>query len=454
MSDEVSSMLVLGKVARSSRGTFMGLAISGLLLVAGSIASVAGWTFFSDVLWGLSFASFAASALYAFFGKPIQAFQGYFDHTVGAFLKRDVDQGYARYLLERSPLDLVWRLCRPFVDKALSAQAARPITSRLQLRFTVERLEENTLGNGSQLMLVTLDHDWWALTGVKVHDLRELVPPVFVCEDSALNWPGITWLEDEGFIDLLWPIPAPWLGNNPHAGDLRARSDDRRWYSVTGLTIQEQPMAKSLASSSNPQEIRGAIEDACKRALKRLDGQERRDNERRLTDDVLEAFVKQCVLVSHVKADLKPTDVTIVATPAEKGFQIRIEVQSSYWVWVKGAREMEHLYRYDIPFDRPAFVGSIQFGLAALAPEGLEPMVNKWHLIPPTVRCGFDLEKPAERSRHDTQLLRWKVPDGAEAFGTPFLPGHGVTFMWTDPKAETRSTSGVGTSNSPATARH
>jgi hypothetical protein len=412
----------------------LGLTSSLVGIVVGAVSTAEGWYPVSIAIWAVSVPVFAVSVLQAWFGRPLRDLQGYFNTTVHALVGYTVDHAVGRYLSEElgtneATAKKVLQLCRPIVRRTLSAQLSKPFTARgLQLKYTVDRIEDNEFGCGSELIRVQWEHAWQLRASVPKPDLRDLMPPVFVCDDSALAIREIADLADAGVIDLLWPIPFEWVKRNRDA-KLAGQLRKWRWYSVQELWVNQRDVADCLTTSSKWHEIERVLSAACERRGSHLSAK------------ALRAFKSKCVFASYLKNELGD-DGIVNAVQTTNDYQIDILLKSSYWVWVKGPVPGQVLYRYEVAFDGPAFVSSIQFGLATREDNTPIPsqqaIFGRWSLIPPAIRAASPLLDYAPTKRIDEQSLRWPVLEGEN---TPFLPGHGVTFMWLDSREPTGGSS-------------
>lgn len=425
MSDEEdNSTQELIREAFTSRWNGIGLTGSLVLLVAGAVSIVQNAYLLSALTWGLGVPLFAVSVIHAWFRKPIRELKEYFDTTAGVFLGTGADQRLARFVIEEQPpLGVVWRLCQPIVQQTLELCQKRPTTSKLILRYKVDVIREDELGPGTQRMHVQWNHSWHALTSAKAVELEHLVLPLFVCEASAREIGGIAELEREGLIDLLWPIPAGWSGDHP-ISDLTKWP----WYSVEKLVVNNTlPLTDCMEDSNKREVIKRVLSQAC-------------DKDHQLLPKALNDFLDRCMQVTFVKEDRRAELVLPIEIQKDgrKNHRVMIELQSSYWVWVKGRHDLQVVYRYEVPFDRPAFVASIGFELASVGgkdsghPQRIPG--ECWLLNPESiVRSAYKLKADVGPNR---QVLEWPIPEEEDPNNTPFLPGHGVTFMWAPREAK------------------
>jgi hypothetical protein len=413
----------------TSRRTAVGTAASLLFAIAGAVSWSQGYGVASIILWAIDFSLITATAIYIYL-KPLRDVRDNFNRTVLALLGGEADQQVAQTLIRaQHPLPLVMDMCRPVVRRTLAVQLSRPITiTQLHLRYEVDRVEDGKIGKPSELMRIQWDHHWFSIAPSnsvehphskersKVPTLADLVVPLFVCESTVFALKDIKQLERDGKIELLWPVPA-WLEESEDRDHLRAEARKQDWYTPRDLRIDGDTVMASLKSSKEVADIRSVLLEAAKG--------------RTIPEETIKAFVDRCMSVHYVFSN-RP----VVGETTRNGFKYHIQQKSEFLVWVRGPSPEQILYQYQISFDRPAFVHSIRFGLATGGGNGsgdpAHAVSQRWCLYPPVVQCAFDLLDDTQRANQKEQLLEWRQTedeDGA-ASDTPFIPGHGVTFIW------------------------
>lgn len=307
---------------------------------------------------------------------------------------------------ERRAEEVLERLGAPVLRRTMDLQGTLPLETRLKMSFRGDREVNVSLG---ELLVVRRTISWTASLLKAETSLKQLVKPILVCTSYVRQIPWIRKLAEGGHIDLLWPIPSGWIEDEDFNNPLQ----EIKWLEFSKLKIgtygdvkldlmpkQGQPMSFDS--------IWGVLQASAPGKLPKLSSINEEDKKK---------LAKHCMQVLYIDSDEE------FLVPSKNGaFLVFIDQESTYRVWVKGTKKDQILFRYEIPFLRPAFVQDITFELA-------DPTLKDWILDPASVHCAFPLIDIDDKSRVDPerQDLCWS---GGPEEGTPFLPGHGVAFMW------------------------
>lgn len=295
----------------------------------------------------------------------------------------------------------------PVLARTLKLQGKHPLVTWLNMEFNGDREEDEQFG---ETLVVRRTIRWKASLLEKDTSLRHLIKPIFVCTSYVHQIPFMRELVGRGYIDLLWPIPWAWAERLEPNGYEQLKKFE--WLEYTRLDISPYSgKAKDKLIHLHPEKF-----DCIWKVLEKCVPSNELPVRSSIGADTEKALAKHCMSVLYIDEN-EIFDVP----PTKEGFTVSIDQESTYKVWVKGKESGDVLYRYDVPFLQPALVQGITFGL------GGQTCDKHWILDPASVNCAFLLANEEARTNPQRQSLSW---DEAPAEGTPFLPGHGVSFLW------------------------
>ena len=281
---------------------------------------------------------------------------------------------------------IVSDICLPISARTVAMHQGRPLMTALSMHLTLMAIEPAPIG-----LLAVIERDIEfdvPRLGTLTWDL--IAPPTLVVDYRALNMKTLTTLASRGKVDLLWPVNHEWL-------EVAGRDVPQiEWLRVTRLTVGGVDLSFPMAHPGTAAEFRQLLSAAEDESLGELDG-------------IREATLEVGGVEPPVGAEALPSGRAAV----------HVQSQSTYRVWVRDLADHD-LFRYVVPFWGPATVAQIRFQLGTDVRRHIR-------LDPATENTSFRLRQEAARFHGQDQGLTWDY--GADT-GTPFLPGHGVSFYW------------------------
>jgi len=334
-----------------------------------------------------------------------------FDRVATAATKAVISASSLESLSPEHAKFIAKELGGPVLVRTVNLQGEQPLTSQLEMTFRVINVESFKDDMGK---IITVERiiTWVPLfSNGTAGKLLDVIKPIIV-HSVGTKYHGLSKVRgivDHGMLETLWPIPEAWL----KPGDINELRQ-MNFLKVDCIEVGNDVITddSELGRYQSFMDFDKAAEDKIMNCLKGYIPSAKSDMK-------LEKELRSLLNIS----------VGIWWPPKEKirvNARSKISVTSKYKVWVRGGQE-EVLYRYQVPFIQPAFVRAIDFSLDSAVTEK-----EKWVLDPPHIQCAFPLTSASERQLQQSnamydQKLKWQ---GEGSYGTPFLPGHGVAFMW------------------------
>ena len=330
------------------------------------------------------------------------------DHALAEVLaERTTSLTLARFVPSDRLRTIVSDLCGPVVERALDLQGNHPVIKCLDIRLDVLRIEYrdsswNECGEADwawKLAVVKRSIAWDVIAPGTSLTLGSVFEPTFVCLDKVLAHEQLRNLDERG-PDYLLPLPWTWLDGDAPRGSF--------WLPKTDIVLPQLTVHGESIVPESPQHIEAELQSYPQWQEFHL-------------KEELDALFANCLCFWRVTEPNK--EIYLRDNYGNEG--LHMEAESTYRVCVRGRKEGQILYRYQIPFLRPTFVEKIEFRLS-------ERVAEEWILDPPSQSCAFQLHDHAVPDNEREQSLRW---EGNSGRGTPFLPGHAVTFLWRERKS-------------------
>lgn len=311
---------------------------------------------------------------------------------------------------------LIQKMFGPVIEESAKRQGDQPLVCGLDMTINVTKIEDLDSG---KLMVLNLREKWQHVLPAEETTGGTLFKPLLVCRSDVLQLRSVMELAREGVLELLWPAPYDWLlgGDNE---SLTEQVREVEWLTVKRLVINH---SKESNWQSRVRSIPLRAKDPAQRE---------RDLTRELTAlfgaglltkipaSEFRELADACFLIVNVDCPPEP----LKCIDFDGGYAVEIESERQYKVWVKGNGATDILYRYEIPFWRPTFIKTITFSLSELG------SASPWALDPASVNSTFLLTDEAAIGGPERQTVSFIRHEGI--YGTPCLPGHGVTFSWHD----------------------
>lgn len=328
-------------------------------------------------------------------------------------------------------VDDVWL---PVTSRLLLLQGNSPIADHVALRLTLESIELTQLpkadpkevrGRKTEAVATKAPSDgpasteaprleiatflqevtWKAVLPERSTGVGRVATPIFVCTSAVLHDPALVALEELGVARFYYPLHAAW-GVDISA----ARRFD--WISDFSLKVGSTRVPVLEVAPSSFVQIRDVL---AKHKVPENDVS---------TEDVAKRLFETCLrMVTVEDPDSDAFGCGKVKCPDGPPYEVALTEVMRYRVCIRGVRQGQLLYRYEVPIAQSCRIESIRCEIAG-GGAGLENIV----LEPPVVQCAFALADQGQANGPQKQWLTWKGPDGSTL--TPFLPGHGVTFVW------------------------
>ena len=364
--------------------------------------------------------------------KALDNMYDYFRKTANRVLEAKYIPELLQYRMEYEQSEVVFkRFAAPLLRFSIAAQRDSPIVGEYRQDVKAEEYEirsfkvDETSTVNAGLLRITNTTEWYAHATSVVKKASDLVCPWFVTSYKAWNRRLFQRIVRDGFVEPFYPVPAGWLtsaGKEEFSEEQLRELREVPWLEDLTVYANRQKMEQQelLIGSQISSKADEAWETLarCGVDVDKLKKSGEKDGFG--DEDVAELFGDiLCIWNPTLNMD------RVLMTGGEET-QIKIEIESTYRIWVErwleeDKQDRDMVFRFEIPFLRPLYVEHIQFELAN--PQ----LTQKWVLNPPSVHSAFGLQNPTFGKVKQT--LRWNVPEDC-AWGTPFLPGHGVAFLW------------------------
>lgn len=407
----------------------VGLVLSALL--SGSVHGILYYflVVFSCVSWGLGLPSLVALLLVNVWDRStesrLKVMEKSFEVVADTLAeKRMVMEGLPHLVDYKQIPRVVGDLAGPVLARALKIQKNNPIMSQFDLTLTALRLRKLEQKEGGReisgsVLEVKTESRWTALFTSDLPELYDIISPRFVTTYSAWNQPFFSKLVAQGFIEPFWPVPNAWVSAEDREKRKKQihRLREESWFTKTEFFLGGggQSLGEGKYWKPPPKDAGEALRDL----LLECGVSEETLKPANDKDDKLEKLARETLCIWVPTPSSTNLAQQILRSAHAKQKEIVIEIVTTYSLWVK-KQPNELLYRYEVPFSRPLFVKKISFILGG-------SLAKEWALDPPSVRSAFLLTKMVTDPK--LQELTWELP-GTSSYGTPFLPGHGVAFMW------------------------